>query len=182
MKWIRKVAATPLTSIAKVIDSLDENTNSRTNAPSIHAINESIKNNWMFAYPVGSIYMSVNTLSPSEVFGGTWVRIKDKFLLASGDTYESGAVGGEANHTLTPNEMPAHTHNVSGNAAYTNKYVMLGTGGETMGVETGSTNIYEIDAQTSSLSVSATAESAGGNASHNNMPPYLVVNVWVRTA
>lgn len=35
MKWLKKVAATPLTNIAKVIDSVAESTNDRRNAPSI---------------------------------------------------------------------------------------------------------------------------------------------------
>ena len=61
-------------------------------------------------YPVGSIYLSVNNTNPSELFGGTWERIKDKFLLASGDTYSNGSTGGSATHTLTTNEMPSHKH------------------------------------------------------------------------
>ena len=61
-------------------------------------------------YPVGSIYKSTNSMSPAELFGGTWERIKDQFLLASGDTYAAGSTGGEATHTLTTNEMPSHSH------------------------------------------------------------------------
>lgn len=57
-------------------------------------------------YPVGSIYMSVNSTSPASLFGGTWERIKDRFLLASGDTYSAGSTGGEAQHTLTNNMPP----------------------------------------------------------------------------
>lgn len=45
-------------------------------------------------YPVGSIYMSVNDTSPNLLFGGKWEPIKDKFLLASGDLYQSGQGGG----------------------------------------------------------------------------------------
>lgn len=45
-------------------------------------------------YPVGSIYMSVNSTSPSSFIGGTWVQIKDTFLLACGSTYSNGKTGG----------------------------------------------------------------------------------------
>ena len=39
-------------------------------------------------YPIGSIYMSVNSTDPGTLFSGTsWTRIKDTFLLASGDNY-----------------------------------------------------------------------------------------------
>ena len=62
------------------------------------------------AFPIGSIYLSVNSTSPASLFGGTWEKIKDKFLLASGDTYSAGATGGEATHTLTIEEMPSHSH------------------------------------------------------------------------
>ena len=44
-------------------------------------------------YPVGSIYMSVNNVNPSVLFGGTWEQIKDTFLLSAGDTYNAGSKG-----------------------------------------------------------------------------------------
>lgn len=70
-------------------------------------------------YPVGSIYMSVNDTDPGVLFGGTWEPLKDRFLLAAGDTYSAGATGGAAthhhstgNHTLTAAEsgIRAHSH------------------------------------------------------------------------
>ena len=63
-------------------------------------------------YPVGSIYMSVNSVNPSTLFGGSWERIKDKFLLSAGDNYSAGDTGGSADATLV-----AHTHTVSGNTS-----------------------------------------------------------------
>ena len=76
-------------------------------------------------YPVGSIYMSVNSTNPGTLFGGTWAQIQDRFLLACGSTYANGATGGEATHTLTENEMPTHKH-LSGNV---NSYVTGTTSG-----------------------------------------------------
>lgn len=99
MKWLKKVGATPLTTIARVIDSLSVTTNDRTNAPSIHAVREAVNNNWLSIYPVGSIYISVNDIDPSTVFGGTWERIKDRFLLSSGNQYTAGATAGSATYT-----------------------------------------------------------------------------------
>lgn len=61
-------------------------------------------------WPVGSIYLSASEISPETLFGGTWEQVKDRFLLAAGDVYEPGETGGEAQHTLTKAEMPAHTH------------------------------------------------------------------------
>ena len=68
-------------------------------------------------YPVGALYLSLNSTNPSILFGGTWVQIEDAFLVAGGQTYGPGTTGGSAthvhmtaNHTLTLAEAPAHTH------------------------------------------------------------------------
>lgn len=62
-------------------------------------------------YPVGSLYWSSKSTNPSALFGGTWVQIKDKFVLACGDTYKTtGATGGASTVTLTTSNMPSHTH------------------------------------------------------------------------
>lgn len=119
-------------------------------------------------YPLGSIYLSVNSVNPGELFGGTWERIQDVFLLASGNTYDAGSTGGEREHKLTVNEMPSHQHTLSnGNAAgptydWTPAAVQLnGENGWTWNANT---------------------HPVGGGAAHNNMPPYLAVYVWKRTA
>jgi microcystin-dependent protein len=70
-------------------------------------------------YPVGAIYMSTNNVSPATFLGGTWERIKDKFLLTAGDTYAAGSTGGAATHTLTTAQMPSHTHTTDSQGAHT---------------------------------------------------------------
>ncbi|MBP5423743.1 MAG: hypothetical protein J6Y78_15010 [Paludibacteraceae bacterium] len=119
-----------------------------------------------YMYPVGSIYISVGSTSPAVLFGGTWEKIEGKFLLASSSTHELGSTGGEEAHTLTIDEIPSHTH---GWTAPTNiDAIAEGT----------ATTIHEVnrgqqDEQTGAV---------GGGQAHNNMPPYLTVNVWKRTA
>ena len=62
-------------------------------------------------YPVGSLYWSSKSTNPSSLFGGTWVQIKDRFVLACGDTYKTvGATGGASSVTLSVSNMPSHTH------------------------------------------------------------------------
>lgn len=119
-------------------------------------------------FPVGYVYISADSTSPAELFGGTWERLKDVFLLAAGDNYAAGATGGEEKHTLTENEMPSHAH-ASGHG-YNN--VSAGSGREVL-----SNNYYEND----SLSRNITSYAGGGEA-HNNMPPYLSVYMWKRVA
>ena len=121
-------------------------------------------------YPVGSIYMSVNETSPAVLFGGTWERIKDTFLLSAGDKYSAGAIGGEATHVLTIEEMPWHDHAIM--AGY----------GETLN-NTVDSYRYQIwgssdyGAKTGLLG----AQGKGGSQAHNNMPPYIAVYMWKRT-
>lgn len=84
-----------------------------TNLNDIRTIkNELLPNILEMVYPVGSIYLSVLNTNPSNVFGGTWERLKDRFLLGAGDNYTAGATGGEASHTLTEAEMPNHSHSI----------------------------------------------------------------------
>lgn len=116
-------------------------------------------------YSVGSIYMSTNSTSPAELFGGTWERIKDRFLLGSGDSYGAGSTGGEATHTLTINEMPSHTHNQSGGAS---------------GINNDGTTIQR--GYSDPIKDVADAGLTGGGQPHNNMPPYLAVYIWKRIA
>lgn len=116
-------------------------------------------------YPVGSIYMSINSTSPATLFGGTWERIQDTFLLAAGSTYAAGATGGEASHQLTVNEMPSHNHLC-----------------KRVGTSFGSAQIGLVVASQLFSSSDNSIQNTGGNAAHNNMPPYLAVYVWKRTA
>lgn len=69
------------------------------------------------AHPVGSLYWTSSTENPAITFGGgTWTRIKDKFVLAAGDTYASGGTGGASTVTLTVNQIPSHSHTFTGSA------------------------------------------------------------------
>lgn len=72
-------------------------------------------------YPIGSVYISFNSADPSTLFGGTWARLKDTFLLVNGDTYAPNTTGGSANKTISVNNLPAHNHsvNASGNHNHT---------------------------------------------------------------
>ena len=141
-----------------------------------------------FIYPVGAIYMSVNSTNPSTIFGGTWEQIKDKFLLSSGDTYSAGATGGEATHTLTTDEMPSHNHTgtTDGGGGHSHSIpstyyaYMNGSGGSFTG---GSGDPYGANTgYENNHTHTFTTSSNGNGAAHNNMPPYLVVYVWKRTA
>lgn len=131
-------------------------------------------------YPIGSIYISTNNTSPASLLGGTWEKIRDKFLLGESDTISAGSTGGEATHTLTVDEMPSHTHafmSAGRGGTYTDNYkqVWTATGGS------------DGDGVSANLSLPTFegiqgVQNTGGSQAHNNMPPYLAVYMWKRTA
>ena len=150
-----------------------------------------------FVYPVGSIYMSVNSASPQSFLGGTWERIQDKFLLSAGSTYESGTTGGEATHTLTTSEMPIHTHIQNehthsqmvhshgigtGCIDINSKWTSSARGVPVFANDYTSNKKYTDYSNGTNVATTATNQDTGGGQAHNNMPPYLAVYMWKRTA
>jgi Microcystin-dependent protein len=119
-------------------------------------------------FPIGHIYYSTASTNPGTLFGGTWTRIQDRFLLAAGSTYAAASTGGAATHTLTVAEMPVHAHgqNVTSDVA----------AGSGVRVD------YNADASAASFPQGISTDNAGSGNPHNNMPPYLAVYVWERTA
>lgn len=138
---------------------------------------------WKECYPVGSIYMSVNSTDPSTLFGGSWERIQDTFLLASGGSYSAGSTGGSADAVVVK-----HFHQPStgdGFHAY-----MQGTAERVrVATSTASGSRYAIvgkknasSADASGLRYAGSTDWSGSDGTGKNMPPYLAVNVWKRTA
>lgn len=127
-------------------------------------------------YPVGSIYLSlVKDSSPAEQFGGTWERLKDRFLLGAGDTYAFGTEGGRATHTIIDSNLPLGSICVSTNTSGTDKY----NGGATWTLKTWNNGDYIVTTR----SIASTMNSALKSAEPiSNMPPYLAVYMWKRTA
>lgn len=133
---------------------------------------EQIKSMGIFdaIYPVGSLYISVNNVSPATLFGGTWKRIQDRFLLAASSTYAGGTTGGSTYHQHTsPTGYNSENKllGISYKQGKTNANVNgeVATLGQAVGVASGDYNwtLPKTD-----------------NAMH--MPPYLAVYMWERTA
>ncbi|WP_127534132.1 phage tail protein [Paenibacillus kobensis] len=93
----------------------------------------------------------------------------------AGSSMPVGTVGGEENHTLTINEMPAHNHSV-----------MASNGDGTAKVPAGKT--WSVPADKSSVFSTGTLDkvmsgaaigTAGGSQPHSNMQPYLTINFCI---
>ena len=165
----------------------------------------------LLAYPVGSIYISINSTNPGDLFGGTWVAFSQGRILIGAGTYtdkqnesRTFTVGmaddGEYKHTLTVDEMPSHTHTVEEyNFVQSPAFSYWGRdddGGASEDPETtsglwrtrrkandeGNTGsddymyLHFRDRHTH------TVQPTGGNLSHNNVQPFMVVYIWKRTA
>ena len=138
-------------------------------------------------HPVGSIWMTSGNQDPNQLFGGTWSRIEDVFLLAAGSIFTAGETGGESEHTLTAEELPVHRHSAYGSdTSYGWHFALLKSISGRSGKYTvaSGTDRYGFASNNGygDLNLVNQCGPTGGGVAHNNMPPYRVVNVWERTA
>ncbi len=151
-------------------------------------------------YPVGSIYMSLNSVSPASFIGGTWQRLASRFLYGGSELkeYTTADQNGASSVTLTTANMPAHTHtrgtmDITGSVKYiltdreSSQYTCSGafstidaprarswsgtTGDELRGFSFKASDNW-----------SGATSSVGSGAAFSILPPYQLVNIWYRTA
>lgn len=117
-------------------------------------------------YPVGHVLISFDSANPAK-YGTVWERTGEgRMLIGVSSDYAVGATGGEAEHTLTVDELAPHEHNI--------------TPVNTTGTAGSSTAIWfkYSAANEGSLRTDAT----GTGQPHNNMPPYIAVYMWRRVS
>lgn len=110
-------------------------------------------------YPVGSIYMSVNSTSPATLFGGSWTQLKNKFLIGAGDTYTASSTGGGLLDNVYVTGQNFGALHTDGNQ-YKGRVLVTPSG-------TTNPNSSAIAANTLGIDI---------------LPPYLAVYMWKRTA
>lgn len=141
------------------------------------------------AYPVGSIYISVSSTSPASLFGGSWTRIQDRFLLAAGTKYAAGNTDGSETHThelsnayakIYLGNLKLYGDNVYGIGSSNNNTVtQWNTTRATRGTADGS---MQLDYNYQDDNIQSGTRLGGSTDKGNNMPPYLTVYMWKRTA
>lgn len=123
-------------------------------------------------YPVGSLYMSVNSTDPSVLFGGTWTKIEGRFLYGTNNTPKhTGGSKTTDSTALTIDQIPSHSHYIQsyrGSAQWGVGYLWSRAAGESDGNAEGGQN-------------NDTGNTGGGKGhTHTYMPPYFEVYMWYR--
>lgn len=135
-------------------------------------------------YPVGSVYITYNNVNPGTFLGGTWERFgQGRTLVGEGTgndgstsmSFTANSTGGEYKHKLTVDEMPNHKHAV---------YIQNTTSNPQVNAPKWTIalpNSWKQYASDTKLFGPSTGN-VGGDASHNNIQPYITVYFWRRTA
>ena len=127
-------------------------------------------------FPIGAVYITATNKNPGTFLGGTWTQFGKGRTLVGVDTSDSDfstalKTGGEKAHTLTIEEMPSHSHKGK---------VHTATDGHMSG------SLSEVRRYSSDVGGNIVEEtltnSVGGGKAHNNVPPYVTVYFWRRTA
>ena len=131
------------------------------------------------AYPVGAIYMSVDSTSPAEIFGGTWEQLTSRVLVGAGDGLIAVDTGGSASITLTEEHLPSNT------VVYLNDNV-VGSGSAKYSVSVSSATTLNSNVLYY-LHTPLSARDSIGYSKHSQqaidtLPPYLAVYMWKRIA
>lgn len=152
-------------------------------------------------HPVGSIYMSVSSKDPGELFGGTWEpwgsgRVPVGVNTSDSDFNSAGRTGGSKSVTLLSTNIPAMTTGQSGNDAY----VQLRCVAQNENLVVGYSDKISVAKQGTSIqnvaksAYSEKPQMVSYNAQHthtvgqsspapvNNLQPYITCYMWKRMA
>lgn len=172
-------------SINSNLELINANTNLINNLTNI----ENTNNIFLKNYPVGSIYISSSSTNPSSLFGGTWIQIKDRFLVGAGNTYKLGDTGGSSTHQHSYGFQYGGYYRTISLESNTNAGLLDFSDSTNFTVTGSGTSLGNFEApvnttnstEYSNLSMKHYQMIAKTSAS-SSLPPYMAVNIWKRTA
>lgn len=130
-------------------------------------------------YLVGSIYMSMANVSPQTLFGGTWVKLEGRFLLTSDSSHTVGTTGGSNDAVAVSH---THTGSTGSSGSHTHSGKSDTDGSHTHSISGGSHSHTASTSSAGSHTHTVNVSSSGVDGKDKNMPAYMVVNAWQRTA
>jgi hypothetical protein len=128
-------------------------------------------------YPVGAIYISVNSTDPGTIWSGTtWVAFGAGRTLVGIDSGDASfnsveETGGAKTHTLTTAELPAHYHSYYDQWYQLHPYLLWSSAAP-----------QNLGGPSTFQSQGRNTGNAGSGSSHNILQPYIVTYMWKRTA
>jgi len=152
-------------------------------------------------YDIGDLYITLNETLPSVKWKGTkWERVEGLvpvgYKESDADFGTLGKTGGAKTVTLTEEQIPEHGHQAKAKKAGNHKHgiaLKTATGSATphtgAGIKEGSWSSTDTHAwldkglceELGEHDHVITVENAGGSQEHNNLQPYKVFNMWLRT-
>lgn len=145
----------------------------------------------LWSWPVGSIYIGTTSTNPSVLFGGgQWERFAKGRVLVGIDENDTAfqqplGIAGAKTHTLTPSEMPSHSHGgltgVAGEHQHSHDAVRE-TGGGANAYSAGGSPLTPGGYTSANGAHNHAINAEGGGQPHNNLQPYINVYMWLRTA
>lgn len=152
-------------------------------------------------YDIGDLYITLNDTLPSVKWKGTkWERVEGLvpvgYKESDADFGTLGKTGGAKTVTLTEEQIPEHGHQAKAKKAGNHKHgiaLKTATGSATphtgAGIKEGSWSSTDTHAwldkglceELGEHDHVITVENAGGSQEHNNLQPYKVFNMWLRT-
>lgn len=158
--------------INNVLDGADKTPDATKNNQLLEAIQKLITDAEtrakLAAHPIGSLYWSKNSTDPSTLFGGTWARVKDKFILAAGDTYAQGSTGGAATVTLDTTKIPSHNHTFTGTAVTSGGSSAANTGSESSHTHSVGAHAHGLNSHTHSVTAAGTVSKHSHTMAHTH--------------
>ena len=132
---------------------------------------------FLASHPVGSLYETDDATNPGTLYGGTWAAWGGGRTPVGVNTADTSfntveKTGGEKTHTLTIEEMPAHTHDIKMRRHTDYSKVFLS---DYYGDPAGGTG-FQMDIQ-----MGMYVPYTGGGQAHNNLQPYITCYIWKRT-
>ena len=149
-------------------------------------------------HPVNSLYISADSVSPSDLFGGVWERVNDALLYSTTEDSDVGTYGGSKKITI--DNLPQHSHTFTGQPitgnfsarpysgdtgnvyAASGCFTVNGSGGVSVNnrFSRSSYSGLKSDLMTFNATPSGTIESTGEGMDY--LPYHFKVAVWRRTA